>query len=213
MIFLQTLDPTVISSVDNWFTLAALFLIITSYTIIQILIKRKDNLSNQKMIETITLNNTKVIETIDNLNRTIEELKILIKCQYVNNVDLTNALDLIEEVYTGSKDKIVRYVITEILERNNISSEYRIVEIEKKLKTEVHTLYLEDYTLLSRIMYNGTPLNNALTDKYPNEVYKNVIEIIKRISHKESNIEDLKSFIDGYFNALIKSHQDIISKF
>jgi len=211
MVILQNIDPSLIGSVDNWFALSGLFLLVLSYTIIQIIVKTKDNRINKKMIGEIIINNNKVIETINSLNETINELKLIIKCQYINNVDLTNALDIIEEVYTGSKDKILRYVTTDIIERNNIHSPNRLNEIEKKLKVEINTLYIEDYTLLGRLNYEGKPLNMALRHEMSDEVYSGVFEIIKGISKKECTISDIKTYLDGYFNSLIKTHQEVMT--
>lgn len=211
MVILQSIDPGLVNGIDNFFSLGALFLLILSYTVIQIIVKTKDNRINKKMIEEIVLNNNKVIETINSLNETINDLKTIIKCQYINNIDLTNALDLIDEVYTGSKDRILRYVITEIIERNNIHSPNRLNEIEKKLRVEINTLYIEDYTLLGRLNYENKPLNIALKHEMADEVFSGVFELIKSISKKECTIQDIKSFLDGYFNSLIKSHQEIIT--
>lgn len=211
MVILQSIDPGLVNGIDNFFSLGALFLLILSYTVIQIIVKTKDNRINKKMIEEIVLNNNKVIETINSLNETINDLKTIIKCQYINNIDLTNALDLIDEVYTGSKDRILRFINQEIFEKNNINSPFRIVEIEKKLRVEINTLYIEDYTLLGRLNYENKPLNLVLKHEFADEVFQGVFELIKSISKKEANITDIKSYLDGYFNSLIKSHQEIIT--
>lgn len=200
-----------IASIDNWYSLIALFLVLFSYIIIHIYFKSKEKKVNSSLISNIEESNTSILSAIQQLNITIVDLKNCIQTSNVNNLDLNNSTELIEEVYLGSMHSIISYVQDEILHRNNINDQNRIVEIDKKLKTTIFTLYVEDYTLLGRFEYKNKPLNMLLTDVYPNEIYNKLMEIIKKIVTKENNIDDINNFLHMYFNSLIRKHQEIIT--
>lgn len=214
MLLLQ-IDPNQVSSaisvVDNWYSLAALFLILTSYILVQIYFKKKEKTVNTNLIKNVEDSNTSILNAIQNLTIAVVDLKTCIQTQNVNHLDLNNSLELIEEIYTGSKNVIFSYVQEEILVKNNIHNEFRLIEIDKKLRSTIFTLYVEDYTILGRFYFKSKSLNFMLTEMYANEVYTKLMEIIRKIVKSECQVEDIKSFLDSHFNSIIRNHQEIIS--
>jgi hypothetical protein len=181
------MDPNLVSSVKDIYTLIGLVIVSVVY-LITLFYKLKTNKKQAKeltdafsaqtkeMVVRVEMQNEKIVKRLEELH----DIK--------NNMDLQAAMDIVQIINTKSMLRIMDGIKI-IMEENDVEDDNRRPIIFEKVRNVIEIQTQEDLLILSRIYYKGIKLSH-----YTNGTDKT--EIINTISKKINLMKDKRQFTD-----------------
>ena len=181
------MDPNLVSSVKDIYTLIGLIIVSIVYLITLFYRLKTNKKQTKELTDAFSIQTKELVVRVEMQNEKI--VKRLEELHDVkNNMDLQGAMDIIHIINTKSMLKIIEGIKV-IMEENDVEDEKRRPIIFEKVRNIVEIQYQEDLLILSRTYYKGVQLSN-----YTNGTDKS--EIIKTISQKINLMKDRRQFTD-----------------
>ena len=181
------MDPNLVSSVKDIYTLIGLIIVSAVY-LITLFYKLKANKKQAKeltdafstqtkeFIVRVEMQNEKIVKRLEDLH------------DAKNNMDLQAAMDIIHIINFKSMLRIMEGIKI-IMEENDVEDENRRPIIFEKVRNVIETQTQEDLLILSRIYYKGIKLSHYILES-------DKTELINTISKKINLIKDKRQFTD-----------------
>jgi hypothetical protein len=181
------MEPSLLASVKDIYTLIGLVIMSIVYLVTLFYKLKTDKKQSKELSDTFTVQTKELVTRVEMQNEKI--VKRLEELHDVkNNMDLQGAMDIIQIINTKSMLKIMEGIKI-IMEENDVEDENRRPIIFEKVRNVIEIQTQEDLLILSRIYYNGIKLSH-----YTNGTDKS--EIINTISKKISLMKDKRQFTD-----------------
>lgn len=181
------MDPELLKSVKDIYTLIGLVIISVVY-LITVIYKLKqdkkqtkeltDSFGNQtkELVVRVEMQNEKIVKRLEEIHNT------------KNNMDLQSAMDVIHIINFKSMLKIMEGIKI-IMEENDVEDENRRPLIFEKVRNVIETQSQEDLLVLSRIYYKEVKLSHYIIES-------DRTELINTISKKINLMKDKRQFTD-----------------
>jgi len=192
------MDPSVISDINNIYSLVAY----TIFAIVTLVIFFRQKKYNKTQNDIIV---QKFEDANDKIVLKLEELRI-----ERNTIDLQSSMDIIQISFNKSMLRIMEGIRI-IMEENNVKDETRKEIIFGKVKSVVNTQYDEDLLILSRIYHKNTQLSSYVNDLDRFELINTIFGKINKIDDKRY-YTDIMDYIRNKYGHAIQSAQLKLSK-
>jgi hypothetical protein len=181
------MDPNLVSSVKDIYTLIGLVIVSVVYLITLFYKLKTSKKQSKELTDTFTIQTKELVTRVEMQNEKIvkrlEELHDI-----KNNMDLQAAMDVIQIINIKSMLRIMDGIKI-IMEENDVEDDNRRPIIFEKVRNVIEIQTQEDLLILSRIYYKGVQLSH-----YTNGTDKG--EIINTISKKINLMKDKRQFTD-----------------
>jgi hypothetical protein len=194
------MDPSILSSVNDIYTLIGLIILSIVY-LITLFYKLKQNKKHTKelndsfntqtkeLVVRIEMQNEKIIKRLDD----IQEIK--------NNIDLQSSMDIIYTTITETMFCIIDE-IDYIIDENEIDKKNLIKE---KVNHIIESQSQEDLLILSRLFYKNTKLSEYVKiDK--DEIVNNICQKIFLLRSKKQT-SDIEDYIKSKYEQITQNSQ------
>jgi len=181
------MDPTLLTSVKDIYTLIGLIIMSIVYLISMFYKLKQDKKQSKELTETFNTQTKELVVRVEMQNEKIvkrlEELH-----SEKNNMDLQASMDIVNVINTKSMLKIMDGIKI-IMEENNVEDDMRQPILFEKVRSVVETQSNEDLLILGRMYYKGVKLSHYIIES-------DKIELINTISRKINLMKNKREYTD-----------------